>query len=243
MFFGLVPLFSLFVALFFRRFFDKDDLVKRSLYSLGVLVLVTLNLGGFSLYFALFCLPGFSAIRVVTRIALVMLFPVAIVTGCVLDRAWDERSRRPLIGAAALIGCVILVFEATLITRATSTVKEWRMRLEALAAETVHPLNEEHILAVRSGSGPAGLARQIDAMLLAQAFNARTTNGYSGNFPTGWMPMKTCRDIARVIQRGEAFRRWHGEPCFKAERTRILPIGFGDCRNTLAEGETLRDLP
>jgi hypothetical protein len=46
--------------------------------------------------------------------------------------------------------------------------------------------------------------------------------------------METCSDIVRVIQAGEAFRKRHSDPNFKADISRIVPIGFGDCSGTFA---------
>jgi hypothetical protein len=96
---------------------SADRLTRQSLYALGILVLATLIVGGYFFCVLLASLPGLSAIRTVTRIVLVMIFPAALIIGSVIDLGWAERSQRPYLGAIASAACLFVVLEAVLIER------------------------------------------------------------------------------------------------------------------------------
>jgi hypothetical protein len=199
------------------------------------MVLVTINIHGFSLYYLLFQLPGLSAIRAVTRIVLVLLFPLAIITGRVIDIGWSLRSRRHiLVGAPILAACALLVIEAAMIKRTTSSLDEWQGRLESLNEQVRLPIRRDTVLAVKPGPGTEAVLRQVDAMLLAQRLNVQTLNGYSGHGPPGWRPMLTCSDVDWVLRRGEEFRRKLGDTSFRIDASRLVAIGFGECTSLLS---------
>jgi hypothetical protein len=240
MFFGLVPVTCLGIALLSGRVRAADRLLRQSLYALAILVLLTLKFNGVTIYVLLATLPGLSAIRAVTRIVLVMIFPVALVMGSVLDLGWVARSRRPYLVPVVLAACLFLVLEAIMIRRSTSTIQEWDHRLEALRAETATPIGAGSILVVANQKDRPDWMRELDAMVLAQSLKATTMNGYSGNNPTGWAPMQTCADLVAVIQTATKFRKRHGEPDYSLDVERIVPIGFGDCSDMFAK---LKGLP
>jgi hypothetical protein len=234
MFFGLVPVACLVIAPFCRQLRTADRLTWQGLYALAILVVVTLNVDGFTLYVLLVHLPGLSAIRAVTRIVLVMIFPVGLIMGRVIDLGWAARLRRPYLGAVTLAASLFVVLEAVLIGRSISTIPQWQNRLEALRSEAALPLARDSILVVANQKAQPDWMREIDAMLLAQSLKATTMNGYSGNNPPGWAPMQTCADLVAVVQAATKFRKTHGEPGFSLDVARIVPIGFGDCSEALA---------
>ena len=61
-----------------RQARSRHPLAAVLLVAFAILVIVTLDLGGHTLYRLIYALPGFSVLRAVTRIILVMMMPLAI---------------------------------------------------------------------------------------------------------------------------------------------------------------------
>lgn len=68
-----------------KSFLEGKSLEKRFVTVLGYFFVSTLVVGGVSLYQGVASLPGFSAVRAVTRVVLVLLFPAGFIVGRVVD--------------------------------------------------------------------------------------------------------------------------------------------------------------
>jgi hypothetical protein len=206
--------------------------------SILVVALLTLDFGhGFALYRPLAALPGFSAIRAVSRIGLVLAFPAAVIAGIGL-RSLIAESRPKVVGALIAAGLTCLAYyEFVTIGRPAISIADAERRVDALVAAArqqaqgtpapillaVDPTTENLVGQVHI---------QIDAMLAAQRLGWPTINGYSGNVPPGGTLETRCASAARQFGEYEWLRQRRGgrdrlgDPA--AALKRIVFVG-GDC--------------
>jgi hypothetical protein len=211
--------------------FARRRLARQMLATTMVLVVATLCVANWSLYYFATLLPGLSAVRAVTRIIFVMLIPVAMAVGATIDDMEARGSAR--IAALMIVAAVLVILESALATKFISTARDWSDRLARLAAEVPPHLAHDAVLVVATPHFDA--RTEIDAMLLAQELGIRTLNGYSGNQPDGWVPMQTCDDVAAVLAAGEAFARERLGRSLRVDRGKLVYVGFGeDCSQAVA---------
>ncbi|MEO8460419.1 MAG: hypothetical protein ABI451_07815 [Dokdonella sp.] len=169
-----------------------------SAIALFVLIALTLSVHEFSLYRILESLPLSNAIRAVSRICLVMLFPVALMVGSGVDWLGSSVTGRnfyKLSIAAVLV--IALVVEYSTINVSAVSIQELRNRLTALKTMAPDPLPADAIIFVPRRSQESFHMTELDGMSLAQTLNRNTLNGYSGNAPPGFYNSETdpCVDL------------------------------------------------
>jgi hypothetical protein len=88
--------------------------------ALVILIILTLNVAGHSIYLALVQLPGLSAVRAVTRIVLVMLWPVAVLAGLGVDRLLQALDCGRCVARTATLCALLRWLSRSLLTQCTS---------------------------------------------------------------------------------------------------------------------------
>lgn len=164
--------------------------------ALALLVAFTLSIADHSLYQLVLRLPGINAIRSVTRIIVILQWPVAILVAFAVDRAvarvGGAGSARG--AAAGLIALVAVAFEPATHVVLNTPIAVWRDRIEALRGRLGAPIEPGTVLWVRSVTGirDGELEYALDAMILAQDLGVKTVNGYSGWLPIGLTDQFRC---------------------------------------------------
>lgn len=188
LFLGLVPLTGL--MLFLYLLLKKKTVPPESdcgLAMLGVvagIAVITFCWHGFSLYYYVWRhLPGAGGIRAITRISLILIYPVAFIVGsiatCFINHRRVTRSR----WATNIFGIGILALLA--VDQATGvasvSVRQCQRRVATLKAKIDR--TKGSILWINDTNNDISLFRQLDAMLVAQDFGLKVVNGYSGLVP------------------------------------------------------------
>jgi len=171
--------------------------------SLLLIVLLTLDVSGYSLYWLLFKIPGVSAIRSVSRIGLVLLLPSAIMVAIAIDYCikceWYpvRRYRLPLL----ILAIVALSYETSHYQPYHYPVQAWRDRQERIQKLIQPPLASDAILYVTNASvDPWDNVAEIDAMIYAQDRRLATLNGYSGRTPPRFRANHPCISFESRLQ-------------------------------------------
>lgn len=186
LFMGVLPLLAL-AAMILR---DGDRVASRDRILLSGLLLaglLTLYWGGHSPYRLVTMLPGTGSVRAVTRVVLVLLFPVAYAlaraTDIGLQRVQGPAAKRWAVGLIVLFCCAA----------------DQRMRLATYPAE----LSRDCVAQIRTAMANSGgdvfwvysndpdeplYVTRTSAMLAAQELGVRLINGYTSNIPPGYPP-------------------------------------------------------
>lgn len=231
MFPGLSAVIGLAWFLFSKHARTRHPLAAPMLVALAILFGITLDLHGHTLYRLIYLIPGFSALREIARVILIMMLPLAVLFGMLIDdlatAGLYQRVRRAL--AVAL--SVFVVAECSLIHHYSSSPAEWRRRLANLEARLPPKLPPHAILAVAAAPPPPGVwpLTQVDADVAAVFLGIHTLNGYSGNQPPGWHYMTTCHDIAENLVAGRQFLAEHGFSARLISPDQLVLVGFGPC--------------
>ncbi len=229
MFFGAVPVLLAIAGYYVGR--GRSGGLAFGLLSgaFATLVLITLYIGGFSLWYYLAQLPLASAIRAMARIDVVMLFPVAFFSTFAVD-ALKQRSGS---GAKIILTVVIslLVLEFSAISPSASEKTEWRMRLAAIEQRVPKNLPDNPILFFGQVDDPF-YADEIDAMWVALRHGVPTLNGYSGYKPRGYL-LRFGSDCSEIYRRINSYMAFVGQKdnaeMYSDLTQRMVPIGIDGC--------------
>jgi hypothetical protein len=232
MFLGLGALVAMAMATFRAKWFLSERVLILMRTSFFVVVALTLCLFDHTAYYYIAQIPGFNAIRAVTRIILVMAFPAAFVLGSFLEKLWDYR--RPV--GRYLVGGIVLItlVEAGWITPYREESSKWLKRVDALERETKiaakRDLRPTDILAVAhcNDETPDTTYTNTDVMMLAHKLGVKAINGYSGNQPPAWRYLDTPDDVVDLLVAAKKFRQEHRLPPVDINPDDLVLVGFGD---------------
>ena len=231
LFFGIGVLIFFVIGTWFcwTSAFAKKHLLNPSVISVGrvaflALVIIffgTLTYGIGSAWMQLMMVPGLKFIRAVTRIVLIMTFPVSIMVAVACEKLYDSiQPKNHHKKLALVIGAAILLSSETVFFQSSRTPNEaWAQRLQKLESDLPNPLPANSVLfVVKDESKPGYELPEVDAMVLAQDRGIPTINGYSGKFPPGneHNPIERC---IPAIERLEAYAKFSEIP---AEVTKNL---------------------
>jgi hypothetical protein len=212
---GLIPSFMLLIALgavFARRPRESSRVAAAAALAVVVLFVLTITIHGHSLYSRLVVLPGVSAIRAVTRIILLLLFPMGIVVAWGISALQASLARRwgrvPALAAACLFVTVAVVDQLT-VKGPGWPKEECQQRIRDLAAEVLQrDPSAGMFLDVRANHSDNifdQIRQNTMAMAVAQFLGIPTLNGYSGWSPEEWPLFKSQEQVhwweAKIVDR------------------------------------------
>ena len=166
-------------------------LVRRMMLALLLLVALTVMVHDLSLYLLLAKLPGVSSIRAVSRIALIMLFPLAVAIAAGFDGIIRSSVAKWLKALSVLLLIGVLTLESICYNPHHTPMQSWRARRDALQAK-IGTLPKNSVLFVTQPSAEPFFMTEIDAMIYAQDHHLATLNGYSGNTPPRYTYPDPC---------------------------------------------------
>lgn len=229
MFIGVMPMLLAMLGFLFGS--KKEDGLAFTLLSASLLslILITLYVGGYSFWFIFSKLPLASAIRAMTRIDLVLLFPAAYLAAIAVDQLRSRTARVCKMVPAVVM--LAMIFEFSAVSAPLSTKSEWRARLVENEAQFPELLPPEPILFFAQSKGPF-YASELDAMWVAINHSVKTLNGYSGIFPPGFSPKYNddCAEMPRRVMSLLAFNRQADDKdAYLNLMERVVPVGFRGC--------------
>jgi hypothetical protein len=230
MFVGLSPILALgpAVALAWFRKARLDTLLLPTALAIALVCGLTLLVDGHSLYWFIAGVPGVSAIRAVTRIGLVMLFPVSMILAGAVSALSSARVDGRAANAWQVLIAILLVLECSAFSHYTSRKADWHERLRIAAADLPSSIPQSPILLLAPRLSEPWSYRELDAMLLAQDHGWATLNGYSGHGPWRWLS-GACSDAISNIGQAISFLGQFEGIRFRQLLQRVVPVDYGDC--------------
>jgi hypothetical protein len=198
-----------------------------------VLVALTLEVHGFSLYRLVWWLPGLNGFRAVTRIILVVMWPLSLFTAWAVDgfvQRYNQQHRWMQAFAYLITG--LLVVESIFYTHSTYAKADAQARLDDLRQQIPAMVPANPVLIVVRNQQESFWLTEIDAMLLAQELGWPTLNGYSGNFPPGFAPADSCKQLPARIKGYMDYAGISSPSFYLGIMKRVVPLGFEDCDPT-----------
>lgn len=232
MFIGAIPFLLALTGFFIGSRAKNGAIFTLMTGMLGIAIVLTLYVGGYSLWYLLHKLPLASAIRAMTRLDQAFLFPVAYLAVIAID---NFRSRYTW-GTKSILILVLpmLIAEAAMTSMSTSAKDSWRQRFSILDAVVPENLPDNSILFFAQRSGPP-FADEIDAMWVSMKHSKVTLNGYSGLFPPEY-DYEYGSDCAQIPKRVLSYLRFSNQSennaAYRDLMNRIIPVGFHNCDAT-----------
>jgi hypothetical protein len=196
MFFGLGVWIFTFIGLFGA--YSKSLFRRIGLIALGsflLLVFFTISVFDFSIYRLILFIPGFSSVRVVSRIVLILLLPISILVSIGVEYLVQKLSW----AYAFLISIIFLVPEIIYYSPYSTPIVLWEERINKVRASLVQPASRDSVIYISSKNESQHFLADLDAMILAQEFGATTFNGYSGNFPAPYLKSTPCNSVKKRL--------------------------------------------
>ena len=199
-----------------------------------LLVIFTLNINGWSLYWLLWKIPGINSLRAVTRIQLVLMWPIAFFCAWVIDEILQRMQKKSLLWHYSIVFLLtgLLLVESTIFLHVSYSKADGLMHLAQLKQIIPSDLPPNSILSVAYDPNKPDYVAEIDVMLVTQEMGLPTLNGYSGNFPQGYNLPTTCEQIPNQVKKYFKAVNMPKESRFKyylATMKRIVPVGYQDC--------------
>lgn len=196
-----------------------------------VLFVLTTSVYGPSLYMSLIGLPGFSAIRVVNRIILIMLLPLSVIAAVFVQRLEQRAAMTGTLASIALPVALLLVVlpEVILYQPLRTPIAEWQAREHSVLTRVPEDIAQDSVLMVNGREDEDRFLRiELDGMIAAQTLGIATLNGYSGSFPPGWSAARVC---VAPVNRLLGYANFHGLPRSSIEgiAARVIEVQLGDC--------------
>lgn len=206
---------------------------KRFACAFFLLILLTLNIHNHSLYRLLIHLPLSNAIRAVSRICLVMLFPIAVLAATGFERLVTGQSKNLAGYLTFAIGGGLLAFmicEYATYSSGSVPIRIMQDDWQTLASEAPVHLPTDAILYVPDRFDELPGFNEINGMRLGQLLNRPTLNGYSGVAPDGFTtPLPTpCQKVNQRLADYIVFTK-QGAHEFTSLVSRAYVLGDGPC--------------
>jgi hypothetical protein len=194
------------------------------------LVFITLDVNGFSIYKIFWALPGFNSIRAVTRIILLLMWPIALFISIEVDALLKIPSKGVLPPMVTVLFLGLMMSESVFYQHATFTKAEADDRLQKLYEEIPSNLPQNPVLFVWNPEDDTGYLTELDAMLLSQELGWPVMNGYSGNIPGGYGASTDCAQVVDRIKRYMIFSSISDPNFYQNLISRIVAIGPEVCQ-------------
>lgn len=166
----------------------------------AILVLLTIKIDSFSIYKIIWTLPGVNSIRAVSRIILVLLWPIALFISIELDALLRLNNQVFNYSIIGIIFLSLMIIESALFNHVTFSKAEAYSRILTLREQIPSNLPEDPVLFVWNPNSSKWYFTELDAMMLSQDLGWPVLNGYSGNTIKGYGQTKGCdQAISRII--------------------------------------------
>lgn len=195
MFFGLgiwvLALYGGFVA---WRYKLQQDIGKLAVFAVVMLFMLTLSLGGISLYRLISYIPGLNAVRAVTRIGLVMIMPIAVLVAIGSQHIFNQVTTFNNVKKSVIYLIFLVLLGAEVVTyRSYNTpIATWAAQQAVLREKLPPKLATDAILYVTGKTSVPRHVTELDGVILAQDLGYPTLNGYSGNTPPNYLEPEPC---------------------------------------------------
>jgi hypothetical protein len=209
---------------------ENSGWVLVHLGALICLVALTLSVDDFSLYQWIWQLPGINSIRSITRIILVLMWPLAVCITFGIDLLVRAKVRfAPALVALAVILVLFQVAESTQYNHLTFSKAGAQARIRSLRQQISADVPADPVVFVSTRPDEPTWAVEVDAMLLGQDLGWPVFNGYSGNIPANYENSETCVRLPQRILTYQKFSSQTSSERYMNLMQRSVPLGFQDC--------------
>lgn len=212
------------------RGYHQQNLGKVATLSIVILIALTLSVHGHSLYSLISFLPGISQIRAVSRVVLVILFPVAILVAIGSEHLLSICKDSPKLKKVSVLGIIIFMVTAETLSYQprNAQINLWYERETALKEKLPINMPSSAILYVSKKESEPFYLAELDAMILAQDFDIKTLNGYSGSFPPGYMEPEPCYSYLNRLN-GYAEHRRATPDQMELMASKVIIVAYTSC--------------
>jgi len=230
LFVGISTSILLILGLLWRFKSPHKKMIYLFLGAAGFLVLLTLNVNGFSFYKIFWYLPGFNSIRAMTRIILILMWPIAMFISVVADALLMTSKGIAKYSAVVILILGLMIAESGFYHYFTLSKEEAAARLQSLLMQLPSTFQDDPVLFVWNPYNNPWYLNELDAMLLSQDLGWPVMNGYSGNLPEGYGATISCDQAITRIIKYMNFENIKDPVFYNNLIPRIVVVGPGGCQ-------------
>ena len=230
LFIGIIPALLCLYGLFALKGNSKYQQTTILIKALFLVVLFTLSIQDYSFYDLIANLPGANSIMAVSRIILILLFPIALLAAIGCSSLLQKYSHLKLYILATIAFALIAEFVTHVPSR--TFIKDARQRIASISqGVNVDELkqNNKIILSLNTEKNQFPL-NALDVMIFAQDNDLKTFDGYSGNCPPVFATPRSCQEASDWFKRIEQYDGpGQSDETFKNVSVRAYFIPIGQC--------------
>jgi hypothetical protein len=157
-------------------------------------IFIFFGIVGISIYVFIYFIPGVSAIRAPCRSILVIIFPISLYFGFIIDLLKNYFSffRYNLFKAFLLL---ILTFEISTAKKTTSNIEKEQKKIEEVNIQFNNLKNKKIVVFKNKGDLFEDYYTDISVSLAALDRGLFTLNGYTSFVPVFYRPFVSCDDV------------------------------------------------
>ncbi len=196
LFIGVIPVLAI-LFLITRRWHgilsaEKNKFPMGFFWCLVISVVCTIKINNISFYHLLYGLPGASAIRAVSRIIIVLMFPVSVILACAVDALTKSVNKKSSGFSLILSGSIFFALVVDQCVRWNGIpyeeLKHRTYAYEQILKSDKHKHSVFVFIPDRNYEISDWIPKSLDIMLAVQSVGYLTVNGYSGNIPKNYPP-------------------------------------------------------
>ena len=209
---------------------SRNSEVDLIIFGSGLMIVIaTVSVFGFTLWYFFHWLPVVSAIRAMVRIDQALLFPLAYVTAVGSDyliKRWHSAGR-----LSVFLLILLATYEFSAVNLPKSARAEWEARLTDLDKKLSAQPNHHAYLFVGKDPDELWFAHELDVMWVAQQRGVKTLNGYSGNLPRGFSIdyADACEELMNRVRAINEFNRNNYKNSVEIDRSDIFAYRLENC--------------
>lgn len=185
-------------------------LIKNKIYKLSLVfqerlmkiilfnILIFFGIAGISIYLFIYFLPGVSAIRAPCRSILVIIFPISLYFGFIIDLLKNYFS---IFGynLFKVLLLLLLIFEISTAKKTTSNIEDEQKKIDEVSIQLNNLKNKKIIVFKNKGDLFDDYYTDISVSLATLDRGLYTLNGYTSFVPVFYRPFVSCDDIKIYI--------------------------------------------
>lgn len=169
LFIGIPAVICILISAIWHRSLENKKVVFLHIFAAVLIVVLTAKVRGFSLYSLIWPLPGLSSIRAVSRIILILMWPVSLCIAYTIDQLLKRTNRRHVLLSWIAYGLILsIMIEPVFFDSYNFNKVDSQKRTAAFLSQVPSSFPDQPIIILAHNHNEIPLITDIDGMLLAQ---------------------------------------------------------------------------
>jgi hypothetical protein len=219
--------FFLSIGIFFLSKFNiESKIIKLILISTIINIIIFFSFGKLSPYKVIQFLPFFNTMRLPVRSIVVLIFPISIILGYIIDRIYFDKK---IISILMInIAIFFIYFESTTAIKTLTNIDQVYSREQMIFSNIDNQIGDKKIFVYKKNVDNIDIT-DLDVMMYAQRNNLNTLNIFTTFLPQNFEQLTSCENVISYINSSKKLLKEKGfDDRVNFDRNDIAFINFKD---------------